>query len=261
MAKSSITESNIQLASKLLRLNAKPAKVAPITEGTPTQALTPDTDATRQKDQDIAMAMNKVGIPVPAGGVPAPNHGEFAMGTQDPMGADEPAHDQPGPGGQDNGMARPEDRRGPSYNAGPGSQTQSEVGGVSPGSEKKFEGTEFEGWSDEELVEAYLLLTGSLEEALWSLITTGVDLEEAEAALYANEVNEAMFTKIGGAIKKAVGGDSQKRSPQDLKKAILAHKQKLGLAPKTTDSKPKFVKREQPWSATKKDGDDARRNK
>ena len=258
--RSSITQSNIQLASKLLKLNANKAKPAPITEGTPTTALTPDTDATRQKDQDIALAMNKVGIPAPAGGVPAPNHGEFAMGTQDPMGADEPAHEQPGPGGQDSGMAKPEDRRGDNYNAGPGTGTESEVGGLNAGAEKKWEGTEFEGWSDEEIVEAFIYVTGNLEEATWALLTRGIAIEEAEVTLYTGEVTEQTaktIVELFGLFGK------NKESNQAKKKAAWMEKNKVRLNA-GKDSTPKFVNSDKPpagWSSTKSVGHDARRNK
>jgi hypothetical protein len=45
-------------------------------------------------------------------GDPKPDHGETAMGTQDPMGQDEPVHDQDRSVSYQDGMVKPADRRG-----------------------------------------------------------------------------------------------------------------------------------------------------
>ena len=259
-----LTRTNAELAQRLFNLQDNKAKQkrAALVEGTPTTAVTPDTDATRQKDQDIALAMNKFGIPAPPGGEPSQNNGEIGMGTQDPMGQDEPAHEQPNPGPEEFGMTRPEDRRGDNYNAGPGAPTSSEQGGLD-GEQKKHEGTEFEGFSDDEILEAYLLLCGSLEEAMWGLCIAGIPITEIEDVFFNGApLTEALFGRIGGAIKKAVGGSTgpEKRSPAQLKSVIAKHKESRGEGPGTT--KPSFIKKtDTPFSATHNAGHDARRNK
>jgi len=250
-----LTRTNAALASRLLKLNGATGtnKATAITEGTPTEVLAPESDATRQKDMDIQLAMNKFGIPAPVGAEPAGNNGEFSMGTQDPMGQDEPAHNQPGQPDQQFGMTRPEDRKGDNYNAGPGSQTSSEQGGLSDGNKPRFEGTVIEGFSDEDLIEMYIEVCGSIDEALWSLCITGIPLREAEAVLLGGDpITEGVMGKLAGKIQQVSAKLGISKPAVD--KVALKKKLHAFHAASSPTTKPKFMKKDtdKPFSAFEK---------
>lgn len=67
-------------------------------------------DATSDLDQNVALAMNKSGVP---SGIGSPDPSEASVAQAGPNVA-YPAHNQPGPPSYVNGMVRPEDRRGTS---------------------------------------------------------------------------------------------------------------------------------------------------
>jgi hypothetical protein len=259
MTKQNLTKQNIGLASKLLRMEEqkaadKKAAKKKLEEGTPTQALPPESNATRQLDADVAAAMNKGGIPTPIGIEPKQNHNETGMGTQDPMGADAPVKTQYyATKGQQDGMVVPAGvsqvgASGPSDDT-QGQNTTSGLKGKKPTAEDivKLEGVA--------LVEAFVEFCGGVDEAIFKLLAEGVSLVECESALVDKKVEEGLFDRAKAGISAALGGAKPKPTQGYIQH--LKNRQSSG-----GDSKPSFVKKsDTPWAATRNAGNDARRNK
>lgn len=249
-----LTKQNIGLASKLLRLQeekAASAKKSKLEEGTPTQALPPESNATRQMNADVAAASNKSGVPTPVGIEPKPDHGETAMGTQDPMGADAPAQTPCyAQDGEQDGMVKPKDQRG-SGGQGPASDT------TSSGLKSNAKMEDILKLDGAALVEAFVQYCGGIDEAVFKLLAEGISLVECEAVLVDKKVEEGFFDKAKAGIHAALGGGEKKPSS-----GYIQHLQKR----REQSGRPSFLKKTTPaaapgFSATRNAGHDARRNR
>lgn len=263
MSKTNLTKQNIGLASKLLRIEEQKAaakKAKKLEEaGTPTTALPPESNATRQMQADVAAASNKSGVPAPVGAEPKADHGETAMGTQNPQGEDNPVKGANyAQGGEQDGMVRPPDQRG-SGGEGPGDDTtgQNATSGIKPKKTMedilKLDGTE--------LIEAFIEFCGGVDEAIFKLLAEGVSLVEAESALVDKSVAEGLFDKAKAGIKSVIGGGEKKPTA-----GYLQHLQKRREAGSSLSGRQhmKFMKSDKPaagWESSRKAGHDARRNK
>lgn len=255
MSQKNITKNNISLASQLLRLEEKKSaerKTKLEEGGTPTQALTPETNATRQMQQDVAAAMNKSGYPTPVGIEPKQNHGETDMGTQNVQGEDDPVKSADhGIQGQQDGMVKPNDQRG-GGGQGPASGTtdMNATSGIKP----KMTVEDVDKLAPADLIEAFVAFCGGLDEAVFKLIAEGISLLEAEAVLVDGQLEEGIFDNVKKGIASALGGE---------KKPSAGYIQHLAKR-RGGEGKPKFVKDTGPtagYSSTRNAGHDARRNK
>jgi hypothetical protein len=127
---------------------------------------------------------------------PKPDHGETAMGTQDPMGKDEPVHDQPYETGTQDGMVVPPDRRG------------------------SYDDTFFKKFSNSEIVKEWregvladvkeMLGEGATDkDILFSFISLGASVEEAYDFMYGSvpdepEVTSESYEFMTEAIRKRI---------------------------------------------------------
>jgi hypothetical protein len=263
MSQKNITKQNISLAAQLLRLEEQKAfakKKSALEEGTPTTALPAESNATRQMQADVAAAMAKGGIPAPIGAEPSPNHGETAMGTQNPQGADSPASADYSQQGQQDGMVRPGDQRG-SGGQGPASNTTDQNSTSGLGNKgPKMEAADILALDGEALIEAFIGYCGGVEEAIFRILAEGVSLVEAEAVFTDRKLDEGIFDKVKAGVSAALGGGASKKPSSGYlqhlqKRRSSAAGSKIDLRPNNSGN------RDKPWSATGKIGHDARRNK
>lgn len=191
----STVRNDYQMARRLLSLSE--AKISEA--GTPTTALPPSTDATRQMKQDMATS-GTPGTPSPVGAEPNTNN-PAAQGGLDVNGADAPVHDQPGPGKDTgHGVTVPQSR----YNAGgegPASGTDDAEkkpgdprwdtsvgaqGEVAKASKKSGTGLRVEGMSIEDVLDALLEHFNGADDLMFALVAEGVEFDLAEAIVEGN---------------------------------------------------------------------------
>lgn len=278
---------NTSIVSKLL-LEAKvkeerDKQAKKLEEGTPTTALPPESNATRQLDRDVALSSNKSGVP---NGIGSPDPSDTQNPVQLGPNSDPPTDSQQfNPGPQISGMQKPiTDPFGPSTismipgtpgQAPPATATQE----LPPESnatrqldrdvalaKNKFGIPTMEAMAemnDKTVVEAFVEFMGGVDRATFALIADGCPLTLAEAIIGGklSKIDEAIRSKIADIVEIDINqhAKSGNASPgfkkwysDRVKKKPEGH---IDLKPNNS------ANRDKPWSATSKEGHDARRNK
>lgn len=180
-------KNDIELASRLIALSAS---MNLHESGTPTTALPPSTNATRQMSKDIATT-GKEGIPTPVGAEPSEDNGETSQGTLDVNGEDIPADVKANyaKGGKTVGMDIPADVKpnlpGPaSATTAPGTNdTASAAAEMAKAKQKSGTGLRVESMSAEEIMDALIEHFGGTDELMFALVADNMSFELAEALI------------------------------------------------------------------------------
>jgi hypothetical protein len=241
-------------------------------ESAPIHVLTPESDATRQLQQDVAASSNKGGIPRPVSGNPS-EATAAAMGTI----TEPPAHnlDAYAQAPEKDGVHLPPDQKG-GYSPVPGTPSQNppanDLQSLGPETDpsrqlqqdvalaKNKSGIprmeDLEKMSDADLVEAFVAAKGGVDGAIFALVADGSTLGLAESIVKGEVIGEPFvrerLMEIFGFGKKTPSeGKERHRADIARRKAAASGKMQVKF-----DSK-----REQPYSATRSDAHDARKNR
>ncbi len=180
-------KNDIEMASRLIALSAS---MNLHESGTPTTALPPSTNATRQMSKDIATT-GKEGIPTPVGAEPSEDNGETSQGTLDVNGEDAPADVKANyaKNGKTVGMDIPADVKpnlpGPaSATTAPGTNdTAGAAAEMAKAKQKSGTGLRVESMSAEEIMDALVEHFGGTDELMFALVADNMSFELAEALI------------------------------------------------------------------------------